>query len=60
MYDIMLFVAVHSTFRSLSLSLCNRLTMLLFFLNVARNIETMYGDAIPCIFNFQENVHNVR
>jgi hypothetical protein len=47
-YDVMLFVAVHFTFRSLSLSLYNRLTMLLFFLNVdstvARNIETMYGD----------------
>ena len=37
---------------------------LCFFLNVdsmvARNIETMYGDATPCIFNFKENVHNVR
>ena len=64
MYDIMLVVAVHFTFRSLSLSLYNRLTMLFFFLNVdstvARNIETMYGDATPCIFNFKENVHNVR
>ena len=63
MYDSMLFVAVHFTFRSLSLSLYNRLTML-FFRNVdstvARNIETIIGDATPYIFNFKENVHNVR
>lgn len=63
MYDVILFVAVDFTFRSLSLSLYNRLSIP-FFLNVdstvARNIETMYGDATPCIFNFKENVHNVR
>ena len=64
MYDVMLFVAVHFTFRSLSLSLQSSDNAFFFFLNVdstvARNIETMYGDATPCIFNFKENVHNVR
>jgi len=62
-YDIMLFVAVHVTVRSLSLSLYNRLTMRCLRnvdSTVARTIETMHGDATPCIFNFKENIHKVK